>query len=222
MTPRARIWGGIWSWMLRLQQATWRTEIEGLERLDDRLARGERTLVTFWHGQYIPLFALLRGRRACVFTSQSLRGEVIAEICRRFGYDCIQLPNHARDRALALMRQALTVHRAGGIAVDGPLGPDHVVKRGAIQLASELDFALLPVAVASCRHRVLWQRWDQMEIPRLFTRVCLVVGEVLTVPPGLTRDEIAAWACRLHDALEAVERRAQEKMKSRSSLKFLC
>ena len=214
MTPRARIWGGIWSWMLRLQQATWRTEIEGLERLDDRLARGERTLVTFWHGQYIPLFALLRGRRACVFTSQSLRGEVIAEICRRFGYDCIQLPNHARDRALALMRQALTVHRAGGIAVDGPLGPDHVVKRGAIQLASELDFALLPVSVASCRHRVLWQRWDHMQIPRLFTRVCLVVGEVLTVPPGLTRDEVEPWACRLHDALEAVERRAQEKIKT--------
>jgi lysophospholipid acyltransferase (LPLAT)-like uncharacterized protein len=115
------------------------------------------------------------------------------------------------------MRQALSAHQAGGIAVDGPLGPDHVVKRGAIQLASELDFALLPVSVASSRHCVLWRRWDHMEIPRLFTRVCLVVGEVLTVPPGLTRDEVEPWAYRLHDALEAVERRAQEKLKTKLS-----
>lgn len=57
-----------------------------------------------------------------------------------------------------------------------------------------------------------WQRWDHMEIPRLFTRVYLVVvvGDVLNVPPGLTKDEVAPWACRLHDALEAVERRYQE------------
>jgi lysophospholipid acyltransferase (LPLAT)-like uncharacterized protein len=112
------------------------------------------------------------------------------------------------------MRQALAAHQAGGLAVDGPLGPNHVVKRGAIQLASELDFALLPVAVASRRHRVLWQRWDQMEIPRLLTRVYLIVGDVLNVPPGLTQDEVESWACRLHDALEAVEWRAQEKMKT--------
>ena len=89
-----------------------------------------------------------------------------------------------------------------------------MVKRGAIQLASELNFALLPVAVASCRNRVLWQRWDQMEIPRLFTRVYLVLGDVLNIPPGLTKDKVGPWASRLHDALEAVERRAQEKMKT--------
>lgn len=208
---RVRLLAWLYAWLLRLQAATWRTEIEGLELLDGRLARGERTLVTCWHGKYVPLLPLLRGRGACVFTSQSFRGEIIAGICQHFGYACVQLPRHARDQALALMRQALTAHHTGGMVVDGPRGPYHVVKRGAIQLASELGFALLPVSVASRRKRVLRHRWDRMEIPHPFTRVSLVIGEAMTVPAGLTPDEIEPWARRLHDALEAVDRLAEVK-----------
>ncbi len=207
-----RLLAWLYVWLLRLQAATWRTQIEGLERLDGRLARGERTLVTCWHGTYVPLLTLLRGRGACVFTSASFRGEIIASICHHFGYACVQLPDHGRDHSLALMRQALDAYQAGGIAVDGPRGPYHVVKRGAIQLASELGFALLPVSVASRRKRVLRHRWDRMEIPRPFTRVCLVIGEALTVPAGLTQDEVEPWARRLHDALEAGDRLAGEKV----------
>jgi lysophospholipid acyltransferase (LPLAT)-like uncharacterized protein len=109
------------------------------------------------------------------------------------------------------MRQALITHHTGGIVVDGPRGPYHVVKRGTIQLASELGFALLPVAVASRRKCVLRHRWDLMEIPHPFTRVYLVIGEAMTVPAGLTQDEVESWTRRLHDALEAVDRLAEEK-----------
>ncbi len=212
MTWRLRILGWLYAWLLRLQQMTWRIDMEGLERLDRRLVDGEKTLITFWHGKYVALFVLLRGRRGCVFTSQSFRGGVIAEICRRFNYSCVQIPNHERDRSLALMRRALTSHRVGAVAVDGPLGPDHVVKRGAIQLASELGFALLPVSVDFSRKRVLKDRWDHMEIPRLWTRVSVVFGNVLEVPSRLTQSEVDLWASRLHDALDSVDRRAKEKV----------
>ena len=33
---RARIIGFLWSWLLRLQYATWRVDVEGLDRLDQR------------------------------------------------------------------------------------------------------------------------------------------------------------------------------------------
>ena len=211
--PRARILGWIWVWLLRLQRATWHSEVEGLERLDERIARGKRTLLTFWHGKYLPLFALLQGRTACVFTSQSFRGEVIAEMCRCFGYTCVQIPDDARHRSLDLLRQALVTHRMGGIAVDGPLGPYHVVKHMPIQLASELSFVLLPVSVASRRKWVLTRRWDRMEVPRPFTRVYLVIGEALEVPPSLTRGAVELWGRRLHDALEALDRQAEEKVR---------
>lgn len=211
---RARVLGRIWAWVLRLEVATWRIETEGLDRAERMFDRGERFLLTCWHGKYLSLFPLFRGRRACIFSSESRRGDVLAQICQQFGYECVQIPDHGRDRSLDLMREALPNYVAGAIAVDGPLGPYHVVHRGAIQLASELGFVLLPVSVAAHRKRVQTHRWDRMEFPRVFTRVYLVIGEPIEVPPGLKPEEIASWAGRLHDAIEAVDKRAEQKVSS--------
>lgn len=109
--------GWLFTWLLRLQWVTWRKEVEGLERLDRRLARGERTLVAFWHGKYLPLFTLLRGRSACVFTSQSLRGEVIAGLRR----DAIEVwARRLHDALAAVDRRA--EERARGATPGEPTG----------------------------------------------------------------------------------------------------
>jgi lysophospholipid acyltransferase (LPLAT)-like uncharacterized protein len=83
------------------------------------------------------------------------------------------------------MVAALAEARAGAVAVDGPLGPFHRVKSGVIRIASALGFELLPGSVDSRRKMVCYKRWDRMEIPMLFTRVCLVIGEPIQVPSGL-------------------------------------
>lgn len=211
---RAQVLGRIWAWVLRLEVATWRIEAEGLDRLERMFSRSEQFLLTCWHGKYLPLFAIFRDHQACVFSSESRRGDVLAQICQRLGYECVQIPDHGRDRSLDSMRKALPNYVAGAITVDGPLGPYHVVHRGALQLASELGFVLLPVSVASRRKRVQTRRWDRMEFPRAFTHVYLVIGEPIEVPPDLTPDEIKRWASRLHDAIDAVDRRAEQKVNS--------
>ncbi len=209
---RARLTGALGAGVLRLQAATWRSRCEGLAELDRRIAAGEPCLVVFWHGKYLPLFALLRGRQACVFTSLSARGDVIAEICRRFGYRAVQIPDQGRERSLEIMRGALRRSAVGAIAVDGPLGPYHAVKRGSIQLASELRWAIVPTSVAASRQRVVASRWDRMEIPRLFTRVHLLVGDPLTVPADLTREGLEEWKPRIRAALDALDVAAAERV----------
>lgn len=69
-----------------------------------------------------------------------------------------------------------------------------------------------PWRVDFSRKRVLKDRWDHMEIPRLWTRVSVVFGNVLEVPSRLTQSEVDLWASRLHDALDSVDRRAKEKV----------
>ena len=207
---KARFLGWIWSACLRLQCATWRKHCEGLERLDRVLADGRPVLFCFWHGKYVPLFALLRGRPACVFTTQSARGEVIAEVCRRFGYACVQVPARSQGQAYEIMRRALSLHANGGIAVDGPLGPYHRVKRGAVKLASELGYLVVPASASARRKRVFRHRWDRLELPGLFTHVGLAVGEPLEVPAGLGAESAHALAVQLRTALEALDRRGEQ------------
>jgi hypothetical protein len=196
--------------LLRLLGATWRREAERLEALDGMLARGEKVLAVFWHGGYLPLFYLLAGRPARILTSRSFRGEVIAEICRRFGYDGGPIPDPGGGTTLDAVRRALDGCQLAALAVDGPLGPAHVVKPGAVRLASELAFAVLPVAAAASRSKVLARRWDRMEIPLPFARLGLVCGEPFHIQAGLPEEEVASWCFRLREGLEAVERRARE------------
>ncbi len=212
---RARLLGWLWASLLRIQCTTWRKRFEGLDELDRILKEGRKVLFSFWHGKYVPLFALLRGRPACVFTSQSRRGEVLEEICRRFGYDCVQIPVHGSGQALELMLRALASHQNGAIAVDGPLGPYHRVKRGAIKLASELGYVVVPASVSARRKRVMKHRWDRLEVPGLFTRVGFAIGRPMEIPPNLSVEEMKSWVKRLHDALESLDRRAEELARSR-------
>jgi hypothetical protein len=87
------------------------------------------------------------------------------------------------------------------------------VKRGAIQLASELGHLIVPISVASRRKHVLRHRWDRLEIPMMFTRVSVAVGEPMRIPPGLSWEEVGCWRSRLHDVLEAVDREAEDRVR---------
>lgn len=203
-----RIKGWFLSQLLRFQCLTWRVHTQGHDRLARLYGKRERFLLCFWHGKYVPILPLFQGYNACVFTSLSERGNVIAEICRNFAYQCAQIPDHGGDESLRLMEEALAEVPAGGIAVDGPLGPYHAVKRGVIQLASTLGFLLLPVSVDACRKRVFEERWDQMEIPRLFTKIYLVIGDPLKVPAILSPEEAGVWVSHLAEALELLDRQA--------------
>jgi len=101
-----------------------------------------------------------------------------------------------------------------GIAVDGPLGPYHRVKRGPVRLASELGLRVVPITFAAARSRIALERWDRMEIPRLFSRVVFLLGEPIEVPAQLAAEggdgAVDAWSDRLRDVLEDLDLRAAE------------
>jgi lysophospholipid acyltransferase (LPLAT)-like uncharacterized protein len=141
--------------MLRLISATWRKHYSGIDELDRRYDNDQKTIVVLWHGKYFTLLPLLRYRDACVFTSLSARGDVIVDLQKRLGFRGVQIPVSGHELSMDIMRQSLTVGTMAAIVVDGPLGPYHVVHHGAIQLASELDYAILPVSAFSTHKRVL-------------------------------------------------------------------
>ena len=177
MTPEKaldRTRGWIRSRTLLFQQWTWRLEVEGRDGFDKLIENGDRFILCFWHGKYIPILPAMRGIDGCVFTSAGRSGIIIDRIASDFGFGCIQIPLRGGEGSLRLMEAALSQFRAAGIAVDGPLGPYHRVKHGAVRLASRLSCLLVPVSVDARRKINLKKRWDLIEIPYPFTRICLV------------------------------------------------
>ena len=211
---RLHFFGFFRAWLMRIVCATWRKQSTGLAELDRRLADGEKLIAVLWHQKYVTLLPLLRNRHATVFTSLSSRGNAIADLLTRFGFTPVQIPDGGREKSLNIMRSHLADGHSAVIAVDGPLGPYHLVHRGAVQLASELGHAIMPISVAVSRKRVLSTRWDKLEIPRLFSRVHVVVGDPIYVPGNLIGQDMDLWIQQVHEALESVDTLAQTGLNS--------
>lgn len=199
----ARWLGRLLALVLRVWSATWRKDVGGLERLDRLLEDGDRIVAVFWHGSYFPLFALAAGRPAIIFTSRSFRGHVIAELSRRFGYRASIVP---QDRTgLEHIEKTLAIGaRLAAIALDGPRGPLHAVKPGAIRAASALGLRIVPVGIVSRPKFTVAGRWDRREVPLPFAKVAIRVGEPLDVPPGLGATELGRWQALLGERMQEV------------------
>lgn len=199
--------------VLRLLRVSWRLRVEGMDKFEELYTAGTPFILCFWHGKYVPVLPIFQGYRASVLTSLSGRGNVIGEICSNFGYDYVQIPDRGGEASLRIMEDALLKSKAAAIAVDGPLGPYHVVKKGVAMMASAMGYRLLPLSLEAERKIVQEHRWDLMEIPKPFTRIVVAIGDPLEVPAGLSPSEAAAWAGTLGDSISRLDRLAARRLR---------
>jgi lysophospholipid acyltransferase (LPLAT)-like uncharacterized protein len=209
---RTRFLGWFWGIVLRLLAASWKRQFVGLQTLDNLLSEHCPGVIAFWHGKYLPLLVLLRNRDVRVFTTASKRGDVIAVISRHFGYSTTQFPDDAPAHSLRLLRRVLSAAPPGAIAVDGPMGPFHAVKHGMIEAAARLRCPLLAISVAARRTLTRRDRWDKMEVPLPFTRVCIAVGKMISIPADVAAQDVSHWAALLGAELDAATRLAEARV----------
>ena len=172
---------------LRLLSSTWKIQCEGLEIFDQLVRSQPRHILAFWHRHYIALYRVFRQQPTIAITNQSHRGQVIARICHCSGMRTLQVAGKGTKRMLDSLSHEADGGVGLGIAVDGPLGPACEVKQAVIHLASRLQCPIVPVAVASGFKHVFAKRWDRLEVPYLFSRVAVVIGEPIVVPPTGSR-----------------------------------
>jgi len=171
--------GLLLAWSSLLRKNT--THLVKLRRYVDD---GNQVLALFWHGNFFSLFVLARGTNAVVLTNDSFRGRVIAGICRRFGHTPVLLPAAISGNGLSHLIQLFT-QRPGlvALALDGPTGPYHRIRSGAIYLSAQKGVRLVPIGVASQRKLALSCRWDRQQIPLPGSRVALAVGDMINLAP---------------------------------------
>lgn len=196
------------AWLLRLWHATLRTRIDDPHGVARRLAGGEGPVViALWHNRmlFFPLLAPRRERLRCVAViSPSRDGQYLADLLRCFGIGAVR--GSSRQDALSALVDSVAAIRGGRHVVftpDGPRGPRYRMSNGPVICAMKTGRPLLPVAInaSSC-----WQlrSWDRFQIPKPFSRLTLVVGEPLPVPPQLAKEQVEAWRARAEAAVNAL------------------
>lgn len=195
----------LWAWSALLRKDT-----KQLEKLDRYVAEGHQVLAVFWHGKYLPLFPLAKGRNAVVITVDSFRGRVIGNICKWFGYRPVLLPTEVKGHGFeALLQQVKDQTSLIALALDGPTGPYHRIRSGALHLSAFHGVALAPIGVASSRKLVLRSRWDKQEAPLPFSRVAVAVGDMIELTQAGDGHDTAHWEEIVRKGMDAVEQEAE-------------
>src|SRR6185369_1615815 len=155
--------------LINLIGRTVRWEMIGWENWEAANKDGHIPIYTFWHNRVFLATYFWRRRKIVVMTSRSFDGEYIARFIQRFGYGAAR-GSSTRGGVGAIIEMARLM-RAGcatAFTIDGPKGPRHIAKMGAVLLAKKSGHPILPMTISV---KQFWQApsWDFFQIPKPFT-----------------------------------------------------
>ncbi len=139
-------------------------------------------LYAIWHQNLIASLATERERPHCMIVSRSRDGELVAGVCQRLGHLPLRGSSH-RGGASALkgMVRVLREGTPGCIAIDGPRGPCHQVKKGIFELSLLASVPVVPLLAIPDEFWSFSKSWDQFRVPKPFSRIGVWYGEALHI-----------------------------------------
>jgi lysophospholipid acyltransferase (LPLAT)-like uncharacterized protein len=196
--------------LINLIGRTARFEVEGWENWEAIERQGHLPIGAFWHDEILLTTYWWRQRGFVVMTSQSFDGEYIARFIQRFGYGAAR-GSSTRGSVGALVEMARLMRQGCKTAftIDGPKGPPHIAKMGAVLLAKKTGHPIQPIAMIPA-HYYEAPSWDRFQVPLPFTRALVLLATPIYVPPDANEAILQAKRDELQHALDDLNRRGKQ------------
>ena len=195
--------------------------IEGLEHLEQALARAPSLVPCYWHQHQLYCGKFLIEQRARGLTpgwliSPSVDGELGAMMVRRFGGAVIRgSSTHTGARALRDYYQALVRDNVSPVITpDGPRGPRFKFKPGALLLAQMSGRPILPMSYAASHAWLI--KWDRFVIPVPFARIAIAIGAPRYVPRVTDAASLERLQGQMEEELKRLYGVAREALQARA------
>lgn len=149
-----------------------RAAIENTTRL------GKPVVLSLWHDELFPLIYLKRDLNIITVVSRSRDGDYLSGVLRGMGLETAR-GSSSRGGFGALLEATRRMREANlcvCITVDGPRGPRHRVKPGAVFLARRLGAPIVPIRLFMDKAQT-FPSWDRFQLPLPFSGVTMVCGE---------------------------------------------
>ncbi len=163
--------------------------------------QGKCMIYAFWHAHILAPSYIGRNLGAKVLISQHRDGEYIARVVQRLGNDVARgSTTRGGARALLSMIKKIKEEKVSlAITPDGPKGPRFVVQSGVIMLGQKTRYPIIPVMVY---HSKCWEMpsWDRFCIPKPFSKIVLIYGDPIMIPPKLKKSEVEECRVSLEKA----------------------
>ena len=125
-------------------------------------------IYVMWHGNQFSVHGIPDRKNLNILVSNSLDGDLITAACEFLGYQTCRGSSKRKGSISATLKMIEKLKNGENVAimVDGPRGPLHTVKKGAITLAREANVPIVPVNWYSPQPTFIkFSSWDKMTCP---------------------------------------------------------
>ncbi len=187
--------------------ATTRARRVGEEHWRRFREQGQPVIYVFWHGQLLPLVHYRRGEGIVVLVSEHADGEYVTRVIEHHGFGTVRgSSTRGATKGLKGLIRAAREGKDLALTPDGPRGPAHVLKPGALLVAQATGLPVIPLAVgASSGWR--FRSWDGFLVPRPLARITIEYAPPVHVPRDASREELEATAREVEGTLNALTAR---------------
>lgn len=177
----------------------------------------EHVIFSFWHEYILVVLPRWGHTPTTVLCSQHRDGEWVNQTAESLGLHIVR--GSSTRGGSAAIRQMKKNSKFSSLAItpDGPRGPRREMAMGPVYLASLLGMPLVPCGVGISNPYRL-NTWDKFAIPRPNSRVRMIFGTKLYIPPKINRDQLEATRSDVQGIMNEMNDKAQWWADSREKL----
>jgi lysophospholipid acyltransferase (LPLAT)-like uncharacterized protein len=191
-----------------------RIEKVNVENLEKLKLEGSPYVLAFWHGTMLLPWYLHGNPNVVALTSKSKDGNLLAKLLKKWNYKVVRGSSSAGGEiALGIMVDYAKNNHSIAITPDGPKGPRHKFKAGAIITAKKSGLPIILVGIGYQRKKIL-KNWDKFEVPHFFSRAKVVYSDPIYVDGNLNYDETSEKISFCEMELNRLQNEAQNLNKS--------
>lgn len=180
-------------------------------------------IYAMWHSDQFCVYGFEDITKVNILISNSFDGEIVAYAAKGLGFGIIR-GSSGKKGAVESSMQMLEKLKAGedvAIMVDGPGGPYHSVKNGAIKLAKMSGCPIVPVVWYSedkTFHTI--PTWDKMTFPLFDANIINLYGEPIYIPSDFSDENLGDMKNLIKETLEGLQAKAPEVYKEAKKQKL--
>lgn len=178
------------------------------EAMDKLLSQNKNFVLAFWHGSMLIPWYINKDRNFSALVSRSKDGTLLDRVLSKWNYQVVRgSSNEGGSAALKSLVQIANSGRPIAITPDGPKGPCHKLKAGAVVVAKKAGIPLVLLGVGLKDKRTL-RSWDKFEVPKFFTHVNLVFSDPICIDAELSYEETSRLIEECEQKLNELQKEA--------------
>ena len=173
----------------------------------------EKCIFALWHAHQCGVFSCNMHKKTCIMVSNSQDGEIISRAANAVGVETVRgSQNRGGAKAsLELIKKIKEEDINGALTIDGPRGPNRVVKKGIIEIARMTNTPIVPAVYWSPQKRFLqFNSWDKFRFPLIGTKLVMVFGDPIPVRENMSEEEIEQIRQKTQDELNRLYKDLKE------------